>query len=61
MLPSINFRPDIIHCHDWQTGVLPVYLHSIFRDNHFYDNIKTIMTIHNLRFQGIWDIKTLKV
>ena len=32
MLPSINFRPDIIHCHDWQTGVLPVYLHSIFRD-----------------------------
>lgn len=60
MLPSINFRPDIIHCHDWQTGVLPVYLHSIFRDNHFYDNIKTIMTIHNLRFQGIWDIKTLK-
>ena len=40
MLPSINFRPDIIHCHDWQTGVLPVYLHSIFRDNHFYDNIK---------------------
>ena len=38
MLPSINFRPDIIHCHDWQTGVLPVYLHSIFRDNHFYDD-----------------------
>lgn len=60
ILPSINFKPDIIHCHDWQTGVLPVYLHTIFRDNHFYDNIKTIMTIHNLRFQGIWDIKTLK-
>ena len=60
ILPSINFKPDIIHCHDWQTGVLPVYLHTIFRDNHFYDNIKTIMTIHNLRFQGIWDIKTLQ-
>ena len=41
-------------------GKLEFYLHSIFRDNHFYDNIKTIMTIHNLRFQGIWDIKTLK-
>ena len=40
ILPSINFKPDIIHCHDWQTGVLPVYLHTIFRDNHFYDNIK---------------------
>ena len=60
ILPSINFKPDIIHCHDWQTGVLPVYLHTIFRDNHFYDNINTIMTIHNLRFQGIWDIKTLQ-
>ena len=60
ILPSINFKPDIIHCHDWQTGVLPVYLHTIFRDNHFYDNIKTIMTIHNLRVQGIWDIKTLQ-
>ena len=60
ILPSINFKPDIIHCHDWQTGVLPVYLHTIFRDNNFYDNIKTIMTIHNLRFQGIWDIKTLQ-
>ncbi|MEN8076477.1 glycogen synthase GlgA [Clostridioides difficile] len=60
ILPSINFKPDIIHCHDWQTGVLPVYLHTIFRDNPFYDNIRTIMTIHNLRFQGIWDVKTLK-
>lgn len=60
ILPSIDFRPDIIHCHDWQTGVLPVYLHTMFSDNNFYDNIKTIMTIHNLRFQGIWDIKTFK-
>ena len=60
ILPSINFKPDIIHCHDWQTGVLPVYLHTIFRDNHFYDNIRTIMTIHNLKFQGIWDVETLK-
>ena len=40
--------------------VLDVDGTSIDRDNHFYDNIKTIMTIHNLRFQGIWDIKTLK-
>ncbi|MBS4955692.1 MAG: glycogen synthase GlgA [Clostridium sp.] len=60
ILPTINFKPDIIHCHDWQTGVLPVYLNTIFRDNPFYDNIRTIMTIHNLKFQGIWDIETLK-
>ena len=60
ILPTINFKPDIIHCHDWQTGVLPVYLNTIFRYNTFYDNIRTIMTIHNLKFQGIWDIETLK-
>lgn len=60
ILPSIEFHPDIIHCHDWQAGVLPVYLHTLFKDNPFYHNIRTIMTIHNLKFQGVWDIETMK-
>ncbi|SFR67325.1 glycogen synthase GlgA [Anaeromicropila populeti] len=59
-LPLLDFRPDIIHCHDWQTGLLPVYIKDIFMDNPFYHGIKTIMTIHNLKFQGIWDMKTVK-
>ena len=59
-LPSLEFRPDIIHCHDWQTGLIPVYLHDMFMENNFYHGIKTIMTIHNLKFQGIWDVKTVK-
>ena len=59
-LPSLNFRPDIIHCHDWQTGLIPVYLKDTFLQNPFYHGIKSIMTIHNLKFQGIWDIKTVK-
>lgn len=54
-LPSIDFRPDIIHCHDWQSALVPVYLNDAFQSNPFYQNIKTIMTIHNLRFQGIYD------
>ena len=54
-LPLIDFRPDIIHCHDWQTGLIPVYIKDSFNDNPFYHGIKTIMTIHNLKFQGIWD------
>ena len=53
-LPSIGFRPDILHCHDWQAGLVPVYLNDAFQDNEFFWNIKTIMTIHNLRFQGIY-------
>ena len=58
-LPSIGFRPDIIHCNDWQTGLVPVYLNDVFQANEFYRGIKTIMTIHNLKFQGVWDKKTV--
>ncbi len=58
-LPAIDFRPDIIHCHDWQTGLIPVMLHDSFQNNQFYWGIKTIMTIHNLKFQGRWDKKSV--
>ena len=60
MLPVIGFRPDIIHCHDWQTGLVPVYLKERFQGNEFYWGIKSVMTIHNLKFQGVWDIQTIK-
>ena len=60
MLPVIGFRPDIIHCHDWQAGLIPVYLKNEFQADSFFWGIKSIMTIHNLRFQGIWDVKTMK-
>ncbi len=56
-LPTIGFRPDLIHCHDWQTGLIPVYLKGSFQENEFYCGIKTVMTIHNLRFQGKWNPK----
>ena len=60
MLPLIDFRPDIIHCHDWETGFIPVYLKNEFAGGDFYRGIKSIMTIHNLKFQGIWDVKTIQ-
>ena len=60
VLPIINFHPDIIHCHDWQTGLVPVYLHERFQGNEFFHGIKSVMTIHNLKFQGIWDKDTIK-
>lgn len=59
-LPSLDFHPDIIHCHDWQTGLIPVYLKDVFSENPFYHTIKTVMTIHNLKFQGIWDLQKVK-
>ena len=60
ILPSVGFQPDIVHCHDWQAGLVPVYLKTIFASNPFYSGMKSIMTIHNLQFQGRWDIKTIK-
>jgi len=56
ILPVIGFRPDVIHCHDWQTGLVPVFLKDRFSDNDFFKGIKSVMTIHNLKFQGIWSI-----
>ena len=60
ILPVIDFRPDLIHCHDWQTGLVPVYLHERFQGSDFYRGIKTVMTIHNLKFQGKWSIKEVQ-
>ena len=59
MLPQIGFQPDLIHCHDWQAGLIPVFLKTEFQGDMFFWGMKTIMTIHNLKFQGIWDVKTM--
>ncbi len=59
-LPLIPFQPQLIHCHDWQTGLIPVYLKERFRGDLFFTEMKSIMTIHNLRFQGKWDLATVK-
>ncbi len=60
ILPSIDFRADIIHCHDWHTGLIPVYLKTQFAADDYYANMKAIMTIHNLRFQGNYNIDKIK-
>lgn len=56
-LPYIDFAPDVIHCHDWQTGLVPVYLHTAFGADNFYAGIKTVFSIHNFKFQGRWRIR----
>ena len=59
-LPVIGFKPDVVHCHDWQTGLIPVYLKDRFREGEFFRNMKSVFTIHNLKFQGVWDVDTIK-
>lgn len=58
-LPLVGFQPDIIHCHDWQTGLIPVYFKSFYENNSFYRNMKTVYSIHNMKFQGRWKLKTV--
>jgi len=58
-LNYMNWIPDIIHCHDWQTGLVPVYLRTLFKDSPV-GRARSILTIHNLRFQGIYNIPTIK-
>ena len=58
-LNFMNWIPDIIHCHDWQAALVPVYLRTMFQDSPV-GRAKTVLTIHNLRFQGIYNIPTLK-
>ncbi len=60
VLPVVGFQPDLIHCHDWQTGLIPVYMKERFRGGDFYRNMKSVLPIHNLKFQGKWDTKTVK-
>ena len=52
ILPHINFQPDVIHCNDWQTALTPVYLDRFYVHDLFYNNIKTVLTIHNNHYQG---------
>ncbi len=54
VLPYIGFQPDVIHCHDWHTGMISVLLEANFRHNPYYSSIKTVFSIHNLKFQGIF-------
>lgn len=49
----LDIAPDILHCHDWHTALLPVYLHSGLRGEHHFARTRSVYTIHNLNYQGI--------
>lgn len=56
ILPMIEFMPDIIHANDWQTSLVPIYLTAKYRSYEEYENIKCIITIHNIEYQGNFDL-----
>ncbi len=60
MLPLIGFQPEIIHAHDWQSGMVPALLRIQYDHLPFYSGIKTVFTIHNLQYQGIFGIREVQ-
>lgn len=55
LLKHIDFQPDIIHCNDWQTGPICLLLKDKYSQDPFYSHMKTVFTIHNMKYQGIFD------
>ena len=58
---ALNWSPDIIHCHDWHTGIVPNWMHTIYHDDPFFGDAATVYTIHNLAYQGIFGFRILEV
>ena len=54
LLKEIKFKADILHVHDWQASLIPVYLRTVFSKDTFYKNMRTLLTIHNMGYQGLF-------
>ena len=61
MLPELEWQPDVIHCHDWHTAIIPNWLKTIYANQPFYQNIASVYTIHNLAYQGIFGYRVLEI
>ncbi|HAK88176.1 MAG TPA: glycogen synthase [Nitrospiraceae bacterium] len=57
----LDIRPDIMHCNDWQTGLIPIYMKTVYRDSPVFSGTKSVITIHNLGYQGIFPSQTMEI
>lgn len=58
---ALNWSPDVVHCNDWHTGIVPNWMQTIYRDNAFFANTASVYTIHNLAYHGIFGYRLLEV
>ncbi len=58
---ATQFKPDIIHCNDWQTGLVPVYLKTLYAYDSFFRKTRTVFSLHNLGYQGEFDRNNLPI
>ncbi len=54
VLKKLGWQPDVIHCNDWQTGLVPAYLKTLYKDDPFYRETRTVFTVHNMAYQGVF-------
>lgn len=55
VLPTLDFDVEILHCSEWQTAMVPVYLKTLYKGNAYYESLRTVFTIHNIEYQGKFD------
>jgi len=60
LIQKLGWIPDIIHCNDWQCGLIPAYLKTLYKDDELFAGFKTLLTIHNLAYQGIFPASDFK-
>ncbi len=60
-LPRLGWKPDIIHCHDWHTAIVPNWLKTIYADAEYLRWVASVYTIHNLAYQGIYGYRVLEI
>ncbi len=60
-LERLDWRPDVIHCHDWHTAVVPNWLRTLYKNDPFYSKMAVVYTIHNLAYQGIFGYRVLEI
>jgi starch synthase len=60
ILKRLGWQPNIIHCNDWQTGLIPVYMKTLYANEPFFKNIKTVFTIHNMAYQGAFTAESFE-
>ncbi len=57
----LDINPDIMHCNDWQTGIIPLYLKTLYKDSHVFRKTRSLITIHNLGYQGIFPPQAMEI
>ncbi len=61
MLPKLNWTPDVVHCHDWHTAIIPNWLKTLFRNDTRFNRMASLFTVHNLSYHGIFGNRVLEI